>query len=44
MSLFIVDQEKCKRDGICVNECPMGIIEMKDKESTPTPVEGADQL
>ena len=44
MSLFIVDQKKCKRDGICVNECPMGIIEMKDKESAPTPVEGADQL
>lgn len=43
MSLFTVDEGKCKRDGICVAECPVRIIEMKDKESVPTPVEGAEQ-
>jgi nitroreductase len=36
-SLFVVDQEKCKQDGLCVAECPMGIIELRDKESIPIP-------
>ncbi|MFC1858429.1 nitroreductase family protein [Thermodesulfobacteriota bacterium] len=44
MSLFEVDQEKCKRDGICVDECPMGIIEIKGREAFPTPVNAADEL
>ncbi len=44
MSLFTVDQEKCKRDGICMAECPMGIIEMKDETSVPTPTDDADGL
>ncbi len=44
MALFVVDSEKCKRDAICVNECPMRIIEMKDKNSPPTPVDKADDL
>ena len=26
MSLFTVDQSKCKRDGICTAECPVSII------------------
>lgn len=43
MSLFTVDREKCKRDGICVDECPLRIIEMKDENSVPTPVEGAER-
>ncbi len=41
MSLFVVDQKKCKRDGICVNECPMGIIEMKDKRKLPCQVDSS---
>lgn len=44
MALFVVDQEKCKRDGICVATCPVGIIEMIDKDSAPTPIEGAEEL
>ena len=44
MTLFSVDREKCKRDGHCVAECPAVIIEMKDKESFPSPVDGADEL
>ena len=44
MSLFVVDPEKCKRDGVCVAECPAGIIELKDKDAVPTPIEDADEL
>jgi nitroreductase/NAD-dependent dihydropyrimidine dehydrogenase PreA subunit len=44
MSLFVVDKEKCKRDGICVAECPFGLIELKDKESVPVPIVGADEM
>lgn len=43
MSLFTVDEKKCKRDGICVAECPMQIIEMKDAKSLPTPSADAAQ-
>ena len=44
MSLFVVDKEKCKRDGICVAECPRRIIEIRDGNPVPTPVDGADEL
>lgn len=44
MALFVVDEEKCNRDGICVAECPMKIIELKDKESIPEPVPWAEEL
>jgi len=44
MPLFTVDPDKCKRDGICVDECPMKIIALKDKNSVPVPVPGADNL
>ncbi len=44
MSLFTVDPEKCKRDGVCVAECPAMIIQLKDKESVPEPVEDLDEF
>ncbi|MEW6109414.1 MAG: nitroreductase family protein [Nitrospirota bacterium] len=44
MSLFVVDSEKCKRDGICVAECPIGLIELKDKKTVPMPIDGADEM
>lgn len=44
MSLFEVDKEKCKRDGICVAECPFRLIEQRDELPVPTPVEGAEDL
>ena len=43
MSLFRIDDKKCKRDGICVAECPLKIIEMKDDASLPTPTADADE-
>jgi len=44
MSLFTVNEEKCKRDGHCVAECPARIIEMKSKKSFPAPIGGAEEL
>ena len=35
MSLLNIDQKKCKQDGLCAAECPMGIIRFKGKESYP---------
>ena len=43
MSLFTVDPEKCKRDGICVAACPLDVLEMTDKEATPSLKSGAEQ-
>ena len=36
MSLFSVDQKKCKRDGICAAECPAQVIVQTDKKSFPS--------
>jgi nitroreductase/NAD-dependent dihydropyrimidine dehydrogenase PreA subunit len=44
MSLLTVDQEKCKRDGICSEACPMGIIEFKDKDAFPSLIDGGNKL
>ncbi len=35
MSLITVDETKCKRDGICVSECPFALLRQKDPESVP---------
>lgn len=44
MPLFTVDPEKCNRDGICAAECPIKIIDFKDKTAVPVPVPGAETL
>ena len=44
MSLLTVDQEKCQRDGICAEVCPVSIIEFKDKDDFPTLIDGGDKL
>lgn len=43
MGLLSIDETKCKKDGICVGECPLAIIHLKDKESLPELVPGGDQ-
>lgn len=43
MGSFIIDQDRCKRDGICAAECPIRIIEVK-ADGAPAPVENADEL
>lgn len=42
MSVFTVDSEKCKRDGICVSTCPRSIIVMEGDDSVPVPSDNAD--
>jgi nitroreductase len=37
MSLLAVDQEKCKRDGICTEVCPVEIIELENKDDGSAP-------
>ena len=44
MGLLIIDEEKCKKDGICVRECPMVVIKQKDKESIPHLVPGGEDI
>jgi len=36
MSVFAVDDAKCTRCGICIQECPPRIIEMLDPKALPT--------
>ena len=43
MSLFSVDPEKCNKDGICVQVCPVRIIEQASNSDVPTPVEDAEK-
>ena len=31
--MLIVDESKCRKDGICASECPTAIIKLKDKQN-----------
>jgi nitroreductase/NAD-dependent dihydropyrimidine dehydrogenase PreA subunit len=42
MGLLIIDQEKCKKDGICAKECPMAIIRLQEPEGYPELIPGAE--
>ncbi|MBF0522304.1 MAG: nitroreductase family protein [Candidatus Omnitrophica bacterium] len=44
MSFFTVDKSKCCSDGICVDVCPIGILQMDASGQMPVPVEGAENL
>jgi nitroreductase/NAD-dependent dihydropyrimidine dehydrogenase PreA subunit len=44
MLLFNIDQKKCKKDGICVAECPSQIIVQVDKNSFPSLLEGGEEF
>jgi nitroreductase/NAD-dependent dihydropyrimidine dehydrogenase PreA subunit len=44
MGLLIVDESKCKRDGICAGECPMAIIRLKDGDGFPELVPGGEKM
>lgn len=41
MSLFTIIKEKCKGDGVCALECPLGLIAMDTHARIPTAIEGA---
>jgi len=42
MGLLVVDENKCKKDGICAAECPMAIIKLKDGPGFPQIVPGGE--
>lgn len=44
MALFTIDEAKCRKDRLCVMECPMQIIAMKTKDDLPEPVRGAEKF
>lgn len=44
MSLFSINQEKCKRDGICAKDCPAQVIVWKNKDDFPTPAKDAEEF
>jgi nitroreductase/NAD-dependent dihydropyrimidine dehydrogenase PreA subunit len=43
MPLITVDKEKCKRDGVCIAECPMSLL-TKDELGFPKAVENAENM
>jgi nitroreductase/Pyruvate/2-oxoacid:ferredoxin oxidoreductase delta subunit len=43
MSLIVIDQKKCKRDGFCVRECPGQIISIEN-DSFPAIAEGMEEF
>jgi nitroreductase/NAD-dependent dihydropyrimidine dehydrogenase PreA subunit len=43
MAMLIVDNEKCKKDGICAGDCPMAIIKLENDEG-PKIVPGGDEF
>ncbi len=44
MGQLIVDENKCKKDGICEGECPIAIIKLKDGDGFPEMVPGGEQM
>jgi nitroreductase/NAD-dependent dihydropyrimidine dehydrogenase PreA subunit len=44
MGLLIIDETKCKKDGICARECPMVIIKLKDGTGFPEMVPGGEVI
>ena len=43
MGLLIVNEDKCKQDGFCVQDCPFGIIAMPE-DGYPQVIDGAEEL
>lgn len=44
MNLLTINPDKCNRDGICADVCPIKIISFKNKDTLPEPVPGAENL
>ena len=42
--LFVVDEEKCIRGGICVETCPRWLIALENHAMVPVPTEDAEEL
>ena len=44
MAFLIVDESKCKKDGICVAECPSGLIKLQEDTGYPGIIPGGDKV
>lgn len=44
MSLVNINPEKCRRDGICVAECPMALLTQPEKDQPPVAMAGAEEI
>jgi nitroreductase/NAD-dependent dihydropyrimidine dehydrogenase PreA subunit len=44
MGLLIINENKCKKDGICARECPMVLINLKDGNGFPEMVQGGEDI
>ncbi|NTV13716.1 MAG: 4Fe-4S binding protein [Desulfobulbaceae bacterium] len=44
MTLFTIDAQKCKKDGICAAVCPLRLISMGDGTALPVPTADAAEL
>ena len=43
MGFLRIDESKCKKDGICVSECPTAIIRLEDENSVPAIIPGREE-
>ena len=43
MGFLKIDEEKCKKDGICADECPVVVIDIQKKASFPRMVDGGEK-
>jgi nitroreductase/NAD-dependent dihydropyrimidine dehydrogenase PreA subunit len=44
MALLIIDESKCKSDGICVRDCPAAIIRLQEGSNFPEIVPGCEAM
>lgn len=44
MGLLTIDENKCKKDGICVRECPATIIHLPADDGYPDIVPGGEAM
>lgn len=44
MQLLTIDEEKCRKDGLCVKECPFMLIMQTDASSIPFTHPGSEKL
>ncbi|MDY6878625.1 MAG: nitroreductase family protein [Thermodesulfobacteriota bacterium] len=43
MNQLMIDKTNCKKDGICVHECPLGIIRLGKNHGYPELIPGGDE-
>ncbi|MBA4394232.1 MAG: hypothetical protein C0407_11830 [Desulfobacca sp.] len=44
MGILIIDEQKCKKDGICAAECPTAIINLQNEKGYPALMTGGENF